>query len=629
MEDDINIREIERYALKNSGYEVEEFEGSASFFKRLEKNIPSLILLDIMLPGEDGLDILTRIRADKATADVPVIMVTAKTSELDKVKGLDLGADDYITKPFGVMELISRVKALLRRTSRINEDSQLIHEDILMDMDKHAVTVAGQLCELTFKEFELLKYLMLNQGIVLSRDKIMDQVWGFEYEGESRTVDMHIKTLRQKLGAAGSCIKTIVVTAVCSMFLFYQILEEQIFDDLKASAHVVSVISPNELSKDITYSLENDGLRITCVDVDGTVLYDSMEDASSMENHKERPEIAEAIKNGEGKSIRVSATSSKHTFYYALRKEDGSVVRVAKESGSIYHLVSTMSGLILAVGLMVFLMCVFYSYRLTRRLMAPIGKMADNIILVDETEVYEEMRPFISMIKKQHMDILNHAQMRQEFTANVSHELKTPLTAISGYAELIASGMTGGEDTAHFANEIHKSAERLQALINDIIKLSELDDSDLKLEFETVDLHDLGEQCIHSMQMQADKNEVTLHLEGASVPMNGNKTLLEELLFNLCSNAVRYNKNGGSVTIVTTIENTRPVLIVKDTGIGIPKEQQERVFERFYRVDKSRSKSTGGTGLGLAIVKHIVAQHDAQMTLTSEVGVGTEIKIVF
>ena len=201
VEDDINIREIERYALKNSGYEVEEFEGSASFFKRLEKNIPSLILLDIMLPGEDGLDILTRIRADKATADVPVIMVTAKTSELDKVKGLDLGADDYITKPFGVMELISRVKALLRRTSRMN--------DILMDMDKHAVTVAGQLCELTFKEFELLKYLMLNQGIVLSRDKIMDQVWGFEYEGESRTVDMHIKTLRQKLGVAGSCIKTV------------------------------------------------------------------------------------------------------------------------------------------------------------------------------------------------------------------------------------------------------------------------------------------------------------------------------------------------------------------------------------------------------------------------------------
>ena len=421
----------------------------------------------------------------------------------------------------------------------------------------------------------------------------------------------------------------IVVTAVCSMFLFYQILEEQIFDDLKANAHVVSVISPKELSKDITYSLENDGLRITCVDTDGTVLYDSMEDASSMENHKKRPEIAEAMKNGEGKSIRVSATSSKHTFYYALRKEDGSVVRVAKESGSIYHLVSTMSGLILAVGLMVFLMCVFYSYRLTRRLMAPIEKMADNIILVDETEVYEEMQPFISMIKKQHMDILNHAQMRQEFTANVSHELKTPLTAISGYAELIASGMTSGEDTAHFANEIHKSAERLQYLINDIIKLSELDSDETKLEFEPLNLHELALNCQAMMELPAEKNEVTIDVEGYAVEIQGNKNLIEELIYNLCSNAVRYNKRGGRVTLLTEREDGHPVFIVKDTGIGIPKESQKRVFERFYRVDKSRSKSTGGTGLGLAIVKHIVAQHEAQISLESEVGVGTTIKVTF
>ena len=421
----------------------------------------------------------------------------------------------------------------------------------------------------------------------------------------------------------------IVVTAVCSMFLFYQILEEQIFDDLKANAHVVSVISPDQLSKDITYSLETDGLRITCVDENGDVEYDSMEDVSSMENHKERPEIAEAMKNGEGKSIRVSSTSSKHTFYYALRKEDGSVVRVAKESGSIYHLVSTMSGLILAVGLMVFLMCVFYSYRLTRRLMAPIEKMADNIVLVDETEVYEEMQPFISMIKKQHMDILNHAQMRQEFTANVSHELKTPLTAISGYAELIASGMTNERDTEHFANEIHRSAERLQSLINDIIKLSELDNSDLKLEFEPIDLYALATTCIDQMQIAAQKNEVTLLQEGGPVTINGNKTLIEELLYNLCSNAVRYNKKGGSVTVITSMKNQRPALTVRDTGIGIPKEQQDRVFERFYRVDKSRSKSTGGTGLGLAIVKHIVVQHEAQIELSSEEGVGTEVTVIF
>lgn len=209
VEDDVNIREIERYALKNSGFDVQEFECGRELYKAIEKKVPSLILLDIMLPNEDGLDILAELRNTKSTRKVPIIMVTAKSTELDKVKGLDLGADDYMTKPFGVMELISRVKALLRRTEDIEEASVITNGDIVVDTDKRSVTVAGKQCELTFKEFELLKMLLLNRGIVLTRDKIMDQVWGFEYEGESRTVDMHIKTLRQKLGSGGSVIKTV------------------------------------------------------------------------------------------------------------------------------------------------------------------------------------------------------------------------------------------------------------------------------------------------------------------------------------------------------------------------------------------------------------------------------------
>lgn len=209
VEDDVNIREIERYALKNSGFDVMEFECGKDMYKALDKRIPSLILLDIMLPKEDGLDILTTLRKNKATKKVPIIMVTAKTTELDKVKGLDMGADDYMTKPFGIMELISRVKALLRRTQEVEEASVLTNGSIVLDADKRSVTVGDKICELTYKEFELLKLLLLNRGIVLTRDKIMDQVWGFEYEGESRTVDMHIKTLRQKLGEAGSAIKTV------------------------------------------------------------------------------------------------------------------------------------------------------------------------------------------------------------------------------------------------------------------------------------------------------------------------------------------------------------------------------------------------------------------------------------
>ncbi len=211
VEDDKNISEIEAYALKNSGYETEILENGEQFFEACREEIPGLVLLDVMLPGDDGLTILQKIRSQEDMKDIPVIMVTAKTTEIDKVKGLDMGADDYISKPFGVMELISRVKALLRRagTEKNKKTSTKEYGMITIDEEKYIVKVLGEKCVLTHKEFELLKYLIANDGIVLSRNRIMDQVWGFDYEGESRTVDMHIKTLRKKLGPAGEMIKTV------------------------------------------------------------------------------------------------------------------------------------------------------------------------------------------------------------------------------------------------------------------------------------------------------------------------------------------------------------------------------------------------------------------------------------
>ena len=263
----------------------------------------------------------------------------------------------------------------------------------------------------------------------------------------------------------------ILVTAVCSIGLFYSILVQQIYDDLKANAHVISRLDFEDASQEVCDQLSEDGLRITLIASEGTVLYDSMEDETKMENHRGRPEVERALAVGEGRGMRKSTTSAEHTFYYAMRLSDGNVLRIGKESGSIYHLAWNMTMLTLGVGLCVFLVCAFFAKRMTKRFVEPIEKMADNIVLVDEREVYEEMRPFVSMIKQQHMDILNHAQMRQEFTANVSHELKTPLTAISGYAELIEHGMSG-ENTERFASEIHKNAARLLTLINDIIQLS-------------------------------------------------------------------------------------------------------------------------------------------------------------
>lgn len=208
VEDDKNIQEIEQIALKNSGYQVVTFDTAGDFFDALKTQTPDLLLLDIMLPDMDGLQVLEQVRGQAALRSLPTIMVTAKTTELDKVRGLDMGADDYLSKPFGIMELISRVKALLRRSGGKKEKNITIGQ-VCLDEEKHKVTVGGQACELTYKEYELLKLLMANAGVVTSRESILEQVWGTDFEGESRTLDMHIKTLRQKLGASGGMIKTV------------------------------------------------------------------------------------------------------------------------------------------------------------------------------------------------------------------------------------------------------------------------------------------------------------------------------------------------------------------------------------------------------------------------------------
>lgn len=215
VEDDLNIQEIECFALKNSGYEVEVFEYAKAFFSRLNEKKPDLVLLDIMLPDADGISVMKEIRTKQETKQLPVIMVTAKSSEIDKVKGLDSGADDYITKPFGIMELISRVKALLRRSYQVPEEGNLVYHEISLNLLKRKCLVAGEQIELTYKEYELLHVLIQNAGIVLKRDVLMERIWGTEFEGESRTLDMHIKTLRQKLGNQGTYIKTIRNVGYC------------------------------------------------------------------------------------------------------------------------------------------------------------------------------------------------------------------------------------------------------------------------------------------------------------------------------------------------------------------------------------------------------------------------------
>ena len=217
--------------------------------------------------------------------------------------------------------------------------------------------------------------------------------------------------------------------------------------------------------------------------------------------------------------------------------------------------------------------------------------------------------------------------MRQEFTANVTHELKTPLTSISGYAELIENGMAQGDDVERFATEIHRNAKRLLSLINDTLRLSELDSNDGDLPMEDVNLYDIASNCVNMLTLHAEENDVKFHLKGSGTHVKGSHSMIEELVYNLCDNAIRYNREGGNIWVVVDPEDHS--ILVSDDGIGISEENQPRIFERFYRVDKSRSRKTGSTGLGLAIVKHIAEQHGAKIELTSAENVGTTIKVIF
>lgn len=420
----------------------------------------------------------------------------------------------------------------------------------------------------------------------------------------------------------------IIFTVILSVTVYSELFQKEVRENLRICAYELKNTGIFDNPK-VDYTMKAvDNVRITVIDTDGTVAFDTNASIGELDNHGQRPEIQEAFRNGEGEIMRRSATMNKTTFYFALRLDNGQVLRVAKEAGNAW---SMLSALALPVGIMsvaMILVSVILTHFLTTSILTPIEHMASHMDDEDVEVVYRELEPFMETIRKQHKDIVKSSQMRQEFTANVSHELKTPLTAISGYAELIASGMTTGDDTTRFAGEISKSSKRLLTLINDILRLSELD-ATTEVPMENVDLYELAEKCVNMLQVNAEKQNVTLMLTGKATRMQANKEMMEELLYNLISNAIRYNRPYGNVVVSVNREEEHVSLTVEDTGIGISHADQERVFERFYRVDKSRSKSTGGTGLGLAIVKHVVQCHGAKLKMNSQLGTGTRIEVIF
>lgn len=368
--------------------------------------------------------------------------------------------------------------------------------------------------------------------------------------------------------------------------------------------------------------------RLTLIGQDGQVLYDSEHtDEATLENHKNRPEVRQAVNLGEGQDVRRSDTLEQEMFYYALRLDDGTILRVARSMDSVLRTaLEVLPGMTIIAGIMLAFALALSRWQV-RRLIRPINELKLDDPL--ENEIYEEITPLLRRIDEQNKEKDAIANMRKEFSANVSHELKTPLTSISGYAEIMKNGMVRPEDMKKFSERIYNEASRLITLVEDIIKLSKLDEGEIEVEKEDVDLYEMTREIVSRLAPQAQARKVRVEVTGESVIYHGIRQVLDEMIYNICENAIKYNKEGGSLSVWVGATLQGKKVIVTDTGIGIPKDQQERIFERFYRVDKSHSKETGGTGLGLSIVKHGAMIHDAQIHVESEVGKGTKMEITF
>ncbi|MEA5038702.1 MAG: ATP-binding protein [Clostridiaceae bacterium] len=418
---------------------------------------------------------------------------------------------------------------------------------------------------------------------------------------------------------------SLLLTLLLSAVVFKNAFDKQIGTDIEQSARLMAAAYENEGSVEELARLSGEGLRVTLVAPDGTIRYDSI---GATANHADRPEIQAALASGSGSAVRVSATAGYYTYYFALRLNSGDVLRVAREAESLYAAFNRAIPWLLLIFAAMLILSFLLTVYLTRRLVRPLEEMAEDLGAPGQEAPYPELEPFADRVRRQREKELETQRMRQEFTANVSHELKTPLTSISGYAEMIETGMARPGDVPIFAGKIRAETQRMLTLIGDIIQLGELDAGGGE-KFSGVPLLTLCQNVADSLSLTAEKKHINIRVEGSETVVYGARGQLWELIYNLCDNGIRYNREGGSVTLSVGKQGKRPCLSVSDTGIGIPPEHQSHVFERFYRVDKSRSRESGGTGLGLAIVKHIALRHGAELRLESEPDRGTRVTVLF
>lgn len=421
---------------------------------------------------------------------------------------------------------------------------------------------------------------------------------------------------------------SLILSYILMTFMIYRQTLANVKTELKQEAGYIAIsLDLNGESYLQRVNEVHSETRITHISSDGKVLYDSEKDVTTLENHKSRKEVQEAFQNGSGEQIRKSNTLDEEMIYYALRLEDGSVLRVSRGMNSVLRTALSAFPQMLIIALVLLGFAWGLAHLEVQRLMQPVYKL--DLEHPMENTVDEELVPLLERLDTQNQEKAKVEQMRKEFSANVSHELKTPLTSISGYAEIMKEGLVKPEDMKKFSERIYQEASRMITLVSDIIQISKLDEGLPGMEKETVDLYALSKKIIIRLSPVAEKKQVQMELVGEPVSIEGVPQVLEEMISNLCENAIKYNVEYGKVSVWTgkTLQGIK--VIVTDTGIGIPKEHQERIFERFYRVDKSHSRETGGTGLGLSIVKHGAMLHNAEISVHSEVGRGTRMELTF
>lgn len=421
---------------------------------------------------------------------------------------------------------------------------------------------------------------------------------------------------------------TLVITYVLLTAIVYgrtvRLMEAEVRQEADYICRAIEISGTGYL-KQLDSVQEN--TRITWIDQEGNVLYDSTGENNKIENHASRPEVQEAMKKGSGQEIRKSDTVGQEMFYYARKLSDGTILRVSKTIDSVARSALVILPIMAALAIVMILLAWILSKWQVTRLIRPINRL--NLENPLENDVYEELTPLLERIDRQNREKEAVANMRKEFTANVSHELKTPLTSISGYAEIMMNGLVKQEDVAGFSRRIYNEASRLIVLIEDIIKLSRLDEGKVELEKEDVNLYRLTREICSRLAPQASAKNIQIEVTGEEIYYHGIRQILDEMIYNICENAIKYNRQGGKVSVWVGSTLKGKKVIVRDTGIGIPKDQQERIFERFYRVDKSHSKESGGTGLGLSIVKHGAMLHNATIHVESELNKGTKMELTF